>query len=49
MPESKFISFMIFQKLADYPEIRILLKKLININEVKHIGTNINRIIHNNL
>ena len=27
MPESKFISFMIFQKLADYPEIRILLKK----------------------
>ena len=29
----------------DYPEIRVLLKELIN--EVNHIGTNINQIVHN--
>lgn len=46
MSESEFLRFMISQKPTDYPEIRILLKELIN--EVNHIGTNINQIVHNN-
>lgn len=36
---------MIKQKPNDYPEIRILLKELIN--EVNHIGVNINQIVKN--
>lgn len=40
------LRFMISQKLSDYPEIRILLRELID--EVNHIGTNINQIVHSN-
>lgn len=40
MTESEYLRLMISQKPNDYPEIRILLKELIN--EVNHIGTNIN-------
>lgn len=46
MTESEYLRLMISQKPSDYPEIRILLKELIN--EVNHIGTNINQIVHNN-
>lgn len=45
MTESKYLRMMISQKLNDYPEIRGLLRELIN--EVNHIGTNINQIVHN--
>ena len=45
MTESEYLRLMISQKPSDYPEIRILLKELIN--EVNHIGTNINQIVHN--
>ncbi len=45
MTESEYLRFLISQKPNDYPEIRILLKELIN--EVKHIGTNINQIVYN--
>ena len=38
-------SMLISQKPSDYPEIRVLLRELIN--EVNHIGTNINQIVHN--
>ena len=31
--------------MSQYPEIRVLLRELIN--EVNHIGTNINQIVHN--
>jgi hypothetical protein len=43
--ESEYLRLLISQKPNDYPEIRILLKELIN--EVNHIGTNINQIVHN--
>ena len=46
MTESEYLRFMISQKPTDYPQMRILLKELIN--EVNHIGTNINQIVHNN-
>lgn len=46
MSESEFLRFMISQKPTDYSEIWILLKGLIN--EINHIGTNINQIVHNN-
>lgn len=46
MTESEYLRFMISQKHTDYPEMRILLRELIN--EVNHIGTNINQIVHNN-
>ena len=46
MTESEYLRFMISQKPTDYPEMRILLRELIN--EVNHIGTNINQIVHNN-
>ena len=46
MTESEYLRFMISQKPTDYPEMRILLRELIN--EVDHIGTNINQIVHNN-
>ena len=45
MTESEYLRLMISQKPNDYPKIRILLKELIN--EVNHIGTNINQIVHN--
>lgn len=45
MTESEYLRLMISQKPSDYSEIRILLKELIN--EVNHIGTNINQIVHN--
>ena len=45
MTESEYLTLMISQKPSDYSEIRILLKELIN--EVNHIGTNINQIVHN--
>jgi hypothetical protein len=43
--ESEYLRLLISQKPNDYPEIRTLLKELIN--EVNHIGTNINQIVHN--
>lgn len=45
MTESEYLRLMISQKPNDYPEIRILLRELIN--EVNHIGININQIVHN--
>ena len=45
MTESEYLRLMISKKPSDYPEIRILLKELIN--EVNHIGTNINQIVQN--
>lgn len=45
MTESEYLRLMISQKPNDYPEIRVLLRELIN--EVNHIGTNINQIVHN--
>ena len=45
MTESEYLRLMISQKPNDYPEIRILLRELIN--EVNHIGRNINQIVRN--
>lgn len=45
MTELESLRLMISQKPNDYPEIRVLLRELIN--EVNHIGTNINPIVHN--
>ena len=45
MTESEYLRLMISQKPNDYPEIRILLRELIN--EVNNIGININQIVHN--
>ena len=45
MTESEYLRLMISQKPNDYPEIRILLRELIN--EVNHIGIKINQIVHN--
>ena len=45
MNEAEYLRFLISQKPNDYPEIRKLIKELIN--EVNHIGTNINQIVHN--
>lgn len=45
MTESEYLRLMISQKPNNYPEIRILLRELIN--EVNHIGVNINQIVHN--
>ena len=45
MTESEYLRLMISQKPNDYPRIRILLRELIN--EVNHIGTNINQIVRN--
>ncbi len=44
MSEAGYMRFLISQKPNDYPEIRILLRNLIN--EVNHIGVNINQIVH---
>lgn len=46
MTESGYLRFMISQKPSDYPEIRMLTRELIN--EINHIGVNINQITHNN-
>lgn len=44
MNEAEYLRFLISQKPNDYPEIRLALKQLIN--EVNHIGVNINQIVH---
>ena len=43
--ESEYIRLLLSQKPNDYPEIRILLRELIN--EVNAIGNNINQITRN--
>lgn len=45
MSESAYLRFLISQKPNDYPEVRRLLRELIN--EVNHIGININQIVKN--
>lgn len=45
MKESAYIRLLLSQKPNDYPEIRILLRNLIN--EVNAIGNNINQITRN--
>jgi hypothetical protein len=45
--EAEYLRFLLSQKPKDYPEIRTLLKDLIN--EVNHIGVNVNQIVfHHN-
>lgn len=44
--ESAYLRLMIRQKPNDYPEIRTLLRELIN--EINHIGVNVNQIVKNN-
>ena len=46
MSESAYLRLLIDQKPNDYPEIRKMLKELIN--EVNRIGVNINQITYNN-
>ena len=43
MTESAYMRFMLSQKPKDYPEVCTLLRSLIN--EVNHIGVNINQIV----
>lgn len=43
--ESEYIRLLLSQKPNDYPEIRIMLRELIN--EVNAIGNNINQIARN--
>lgn len=45
MKESEYIRLLLSQKPNDYPELRILLRELIN--EVNAIGNNINQITRN--
>lgn len=45
MTPSAYIRMMANQKPCEYPEIQILLKNLIN--EINHIGVNINQIVKN--
>lgn len=45
MSESEYLRFMMTQKPSDYPELKKLLKELIN--EVNRIGVNINQITLN--
>lgn len=45
LKESEYIRFLLSQKPNDYPEIRIMLRELIN--EVNTIGNNINQITRN--
>lgn len=45
MNEAEYVRLLIRQKPNDYPEIRKLLKTLIN--EVNRIGININQIVFN--
>ena len=42
MTDSDYMRFLLSQKPEDYPEIRQMLSELIN--EVNHIGNNINQI-----
>lgn len=44
MTESEYLRLLISQKPNDYPEVRQLLRELIN--EVNRIGININQITH---
>lgn len=44
MGETQYLRLMISQKPNDYPEVRKLLRELIN--EVNRIGVNINQITH---
>ncbi|SEW00794.1 plasmid mobilization relaxosome protein MobC [[Clostridium] fimetarium] len=44
MCEADYIRLLISQKPNDYPQIRKLLKDLIN--EINHIGINVNQIVH---
>lgn len=46
MKEAEYFRFLLSQKPNDYPEIRVLIKLLIN--EVNCIGRNINQIVYNN-
>lgn len=46
MKEAEYFRFLLSQKPNDYPEIRILMKELIN--EINHIGVNINQVVRNN-
>lgn len=46
MKEAEYFRFLLSQKPNDYPEIRVLIKELIN--EVNHVGTNINQVVRNN-
>lgn len=43
MTESAYLRLLVSQKPKDYPEVRTLLRSLIN--EVNHIGVNINQIV----
>jgi hypothetical protein len=45
LKESAYLRLLLSQKPNDYPEIRILLKELIN--EVSAVGNNINQITRN--
>ena len=44
MKEAEYLRLLISQTPNDYPEIRQELKQLIN--EINHIGVNINQIVH---
>ncbi len=44
LSEAKYMRLLISQKPNDYPEIRALLKELIN--EINHIGVNVNQIVY---
>ena len=46
MTDSDYMRFLLSQKPVDYPEIRLMLSDLIN--EVNHIGNNINQIARKN-
>lgn len=46
MTETQYLRLLISQKPNDYPEVRQLLRELIN--EVNRIGININQITHRN-
>lgn len=46
MTESAYVRLMLSQKPSDYPEIIQVLKDLIN--EVNHIGVNVNQIVKGN-
>lgn len=45
MKESEYIRLLLSQKPNDYPEIRILLKELVN--SINAVGNNINQITRN--
>ena len=45
MSESEYLRMMINQRPNDYPKVAALIKQLVN--EVNHIGVNINQIVKN--